>query len=526
EAALREHERAVQARRALEAAHDALVLSEGTLRDVLDAAGDAYLASDEAGVAVAWNAAAEGLLGWTAAEVEGQVLTRLLMPETDRAGYLPRREHYLATGATGTQELHLRHRDGHLLDVEATFWRAGGAEGGWSLHALARDIGPRKEQEAQLAAARDAALAASRAKSLFLANTSHEIRTPLNGVLGMTALLLDGALSPAQRERAELVQRSGRSLLAVIDDVLDLSLVQAGEVVLVDAPFDLGELAAGALAAVQGPAAAGGLVLGLHLGDVPGTVLGDAARLRQVLLGLLGNAVKFTPAGSVALEVQPGEDGVVRFTVRDTGVGIAPEDRERLFEPFAQADASSTRRNGGTGLGLALARDLVRLLGGRLHVDSEPGRGSAFSFALPLAPVLPAARVAVPPGPQRPLRLLLAEDSPLNQVVAVGLLEALGCRVDVVDDGQQALDRLEQDPQYDALLLDCQMPVLDGYDAVRAVRAREQESGTRRLPVVALTASAMAEDRDRCLDAGMDDYFSKPFSPEEVLAALQGLVSA
>ena len=358
------------------------------------------------------------------------------------------------------------------------------------LHGLLRDVGPRRRQEAELEAARDAALAASSAKTAFLANTSHEIRTPLNGVLGMTALLRDSDLSPEQREWADLAHRSGQGLLAVVDDVLDLAKIEAGRLDVAHRLFDLRRLLEDACAPLSAAAAAKGLALRLDRGGGPARARcrGDPDRLRQVLVNLLGNAVKFTPDGEVALtaEAGPGDRRLVRGQRHRARASRRPT-RSALFEPFTQADASTTRRFGGTGLGLTISRDLVRVLGGELLVSSVGGFGSTFSFSLPMTDLghdtAPLARDAASPAAARPLRLLLAEDSPVNQFVAVELLSREGCEVDVVDDGQQALDRLDGGHGYDALLLDCQMPVLDGYDTARALRAREAERGLARLPV-------------------------------------------
>ena len=394
-------------------------------------------------------------------------------------------------------------------------------------------------KEAQLSRAMRAAEAASEAKSQFLANMSHEIRTPLNAVLGLNGLLLQSSLTAQQRHHAELVQGSGQLLLSLINDILDLSRIDAGRIDLHPVSLDMRVVADEVVTLLQPRAQAQGLALHLHVDpDLPDRLVTDAVRVRQVLLNLIGNALKFTERGSVDVRIShlvTGDGLRLVMEVEDTGIGIAPEALPHLFERFTQVDASAMRRHGGTGLGLSITREVVRRMGGEVSVRSTPGQGSCFTATVLCEPAEPApADPGSPAGFARAsswstlpaaegLRVLVAEDNEVNQVVIEGLLQLLGHRATTVTNGSQAVERAAEGG-WDVVLMDMQMPELDGLEATRAIRRLPAPYG--QVPVIAMTANARDEDRAACLAAGMNDFVSKPVNVKALRAALSGASEA
>jgi PAS domain S-box-containing protein len=498
-------------------------------RSLIESNIDALMTIDPLGIITDVNKQTEALTGCTRDELIGAPFKDCFTdPERAEAGI----KRVLSDKSVTDYELTARARDGKQTVVSynaTTFYdRARNLQG---VFAAARDVTERKRVERELQQAKAAAESASRTKSDFLASMSHEIRTPMNALMGIADLLAKTTLTAEQDKYVQIFRRSGENLLNLINDILDLSKVEASQLDLEQTGFSLGDHLEKVIEMVAPKAQEKGLTLDCDIAPgVANDLVGDPTRLRQVLLNLLGNAIKFTPTGRVALKVEPDGDSAVptalRFTVTDTGIGIPAEKLGRVFERFTQADSSTTRRFGGSGLGLTISKRLVELMGGRVWVESVVGEGSVFSFAVPFEVWTEASRPTVAPqglGPQAPLpalRILLAEDSPDNCTIALAYLEDTPYRVDVAETGAIAC-QMFMSHHYDLVLMDRQMPVMDGLTATRTLRAWERENGRAPTPIIALTASALKGDRETCLAAGCTAYLTKPIKEEVLLQAIR-----
>ena len=498
-------------------------------RSLIESNIDAIMTTDPFGIITDINKQMEALTGSTRDELIGAPFKDYFTdPERAEAGI----KRVLREKSITDYELTACARDGKQTVVSynaTTFYdRNRKLEG---VFAAARDVTERKRVEAELQQAKAVAESASRTKSDFLASMSHEIRTPMNAIMGISDLLAKTALTPEQDKFVQVFRRAGDNLLNLINDILDLSKVEASQLELEQTGFSLADHLEKVMEMVAPRAHEKGLALVCEIApDVDTDLIGDPTRLRQVLLNLLGNAIKFTNSGQVSLRVDRDPDSSVptalRFTVSDTGIGIAAEKLGQVFERFTQADSSTTRRFGGSGLGLTISKRLVELMGGRIWVDSEIGRGSVFAFAVPFEIWAVANRpvaAAVGTGPEQPLpalRILLAEDSSDNCMITMAYLEDTPYRVEVAETGAIACEMFEAG-LYDLVLMDRQMPIMDGLTATRSIRAWETANDRPPTPIIALTASALKGDRETCLAAGCTAFLTKPIKQEVLLKAIQ-----
>ncbi len=461
------------------------------------------------------NVANATLTGWPVAALKRRPLWELKNGRGMRARF----QRVLAQAAHGqvAGTSRLRHRDGTRVWLRWSLTPLHGADGGLDgFVVVAHDVTAERVAARQREAARHHAEEVARSKSTFLATMSHEIRTPLNGVLGLARLLLDEPLSENQRRLATTLLSSAESLLTVVNDVLDFSKLEAGKMKLSPAPTAVADVVRGVVSILEVGARTKGLRLAATVADdVPPYILADSGRLRQILLNLVGNAIKFTERGSVTLALDADASrATLRFAVRDTGIGIAAEDCERLFRTFEQVDGSSARRQSGTGLGLAISKQIAQMMGGHIDVASTLGQGSTFTLHVPcsVAEALPLSTLPSAPTRRfRGARVLLVDDNPVNQLVGKLMLEREGCEVELASDGYECLRRVGEG-RWDLVLMDGSMPGLDGYETTQRLRAATGDGP--RLTVVACSASAFPEDRQRALESGMDDVLPKPISPE------------
>jgi PAS domain S-box-containing protein len=506
--------------------------SEARARLIVDTAHDAFIGVDAAGHIVTWNAQAEAVLGWTRDEALGRDMAETIIPPDYRQAHHRGMRRFLETGEAPVLntrlELTALHRTGREFPIEITITSPMPLAGGYFFGAFLRDISERRQQEAQLRAAKESAEAATRAKSEFLASMSHELRTPLNGVLGYTQLLQrDRTLNAAQRDALEAIAKCGAHLLDLINDVLDLSRIEAGRIDIEATATDLAQLIIDLKYVVAEAARRTGLLLTMTIApDVPRRVCLDGRHLRQVLLNLLGNAVKFTHQGEVRLAIEAVDDTTLYFEVSDTGVGIEPEALGRIFEAFTQTREGAAA--GGTGLGLTISRHLIQTMGDDLRVQSVPGEGSRFYFALPLVPAGDGAALGAtadepePPldarlAPGEDLTALVVDDSTVNRRILARLLESAGVRVITAAGGDEAL-RLARGHRPDVIFMDLRMGDLDGLEVTRRLKG---EAAVASIPVIAVTASAFGDTRQAARDAGCIAYLSKPVRAESLYAAIR-----
>ncbi len=479
--------------------------------------------------AIFWNRASEALYGYSKKEALGKKMEDLVLLPDRREEMIAAFDAWVKTSEEiPSGEMIKRRADGQEISVYSSCLSTRNQHGEREMYVIDVDLSQLKRANEELVKAKDYAEKASRAKSEFLANISHEIRTPMNGVMGMTDLLLDTELDESQRDYAQTILESTQELIGLIDELLDISRIEAGEVRLTPEPFSPRKAVEKVVLLFADRASKKGVDLSVAIHpDVPEKMMGDAGRIRQILINLVGNALKFTHDGHIQIRMQAekAEDGWNLLTdVKDTGIGMPPELQSQIFEKFTQGDSSSKRKHGGAGLGLAISKQLVELMGGTISVASEEGKGTSFDFNLRLPDLELVENTEKPVAvdadtlPEIKADILLVEDNLVNQKVAVAMLKKLGCKVSVAPNGAQALKQIP-DHKFDLIFMDCQMPILDGFETTRAIRQMVGE--IRDIPIVAMTAHALKEDRQQCLDSGMDDYISKPVDRNKLIAILR-----
>lgn len=523
---------------------EAVSKNEGKVRAILESAFDAIVGMDQKGHVTEWNPRAEEIFGWSKDEAIGSRMSELIIPERYRQMHEKGLSHFIVTGEgpvlNRSIEISALKKSGKEFPVGLSITPLK-IDNQYIFTAFISDITQRKADEiklinlnSELEKVAQEAKQASETKSFFLANMSHEIRTPINGVIGMTNIVLDTSLSPQQREYIEIIRTSADSLLAIINDILDLSKIESGKMELEEIDFEVSSLVHDITKTLRITALQKGLILTT---DIPASlvenVIGDPGRIRQILINLIANAIKFTNDGEIKVSASAISNDAkqigIRFEVQDSGIGISEETLKKLFQPFTQADSTMSRKFGGTGLGLSICQRLVDMMHGKIGAISTEHKGSIFWFEITLNKSQNKNATTIQHFEQEITshkigRILVVEDNFVNQKVARAMLEKIGHRVDTVGNGLEALLALEQFP-YDMVLMDCQMPEMDGFEATEVIRSGKHDKIPATIPIVAMTANALSGDKERCIAAGMDDYISKPVNINSLNKTLQKWLS-
>lgn len=523
---------------------EAVSKNEGKVRGILESAFDAIVGMDEKGLVTEWNPRAEEIFGWSKAQAIGKRMSELIIPERYRQMHEKGLSHFIMTGEgpvlNRSIEISGLKKTGEEFPVELSITPLK-IDNQYIFTAFISDITQRKADEiklinlnSELAKSAQEAKQASETKSFFLANMSHEIRTPINGVIGMTNIVLDTSLSPQQREYIEIIRTSADSLLAIVNDILDLSKIESGKMELEEIDFEVSSLVQDITKTLRLTATQKGLNLKTSIpAALVENVVGDPGRIRQILINLISNAIKFTNEGEITVSasvLSNDENQIsIHFEVQDSGIGISDDTLKKLFQPFTQADSTMSRKFGGTGLGLSICQRLVDMMHGKIGALSTERKGSVFWFELSLKKSHNKNASSIQHFEQEITshkigRILVVEDNFVNQKVARAMLEKIGHRVDTVGNGIEALLALEQFP-YDIVLMDCQMPEMDGFEATELIRSGKREKIPATIPVIAMTANALSGDKERCIAAGMDDYISKPVNINSLNKTLQKWLS-